>query len=192
MAKRESTFANMVIVLFLITFIASATLGGIYELTKAPIELAKKNKKETSIKQVLPEFDNIKSYKIKPEDGADSLEFNEAFLNNELVGTAIETYTDRGFSGRIKIMVGLIPDGTIYNIAVIEHKETPGLGDKMDASKSDFSEQFKGKQPTNENLTVKKDGGNVDAITAATISSRAFCDAVDRASKTYAKKGGKQ
>jgi len=192
MAKRESTFGNMVIVLFLVTFIASATLGGIYELTKGPIELAKQAKKESSIKQVLPEFDKLKSYKIKPEDGTDSLEFNDAYLNNELIGTAIETYTDKGFSGRVKIMVGLLPDGSIYNTAVVEHKETPGLGDKMDASKSDFSEQFKGKMPTKENLTVKKDGGNVDAITAATISSRAFCDAVERASKAYTTKGGNQ
>jgi electron transport complex protein RnfG len=76
---------------------------------------------------------------------------------------------------------------------VLAHKETPGLGDKMDASKSDFPLQFKGKNPADFKLHVTKDGGNVDAITAATISSRAFCDAVERAYVTFQKeKGGTQ
>lgn len=192
MAKKESSFGNMVLTLFVVTFIASATLGGVYELTKGPIKQALKAKKEASIKQVLPEFDEIKSYKLMPETGKDSVECNEAFLKGTFVGTAVETYTDNGFSGRFKIMVGFDSEGNVYNTAVLEHKETPGLGDKMDASKSDFSEQFKGKTPNKENLTVKKDGGNVDAITAATISSRAFCDAIDRANKVLSKKGGNQ
>ena len=182
----------MLLTLFAITFIASAMLGSIYELTKEPIAKALQAKKEASIKKVLPEFDKIKTFKVMPETGKDSLEFNEAYKNGELIGTAIETYTDNGFSGRFKIMVGFTTDGKIFNSAVLEHKETPGLGDKMRASKSDFSSQFKGKMPTKDNLTVKKDGGNVDAITAATISSRAFCDAIDRANKALVKKGGQQ
>lgn len=192
MAKKESSFINMLLTLFAITFIASAMLGSIYELTKEPIAKALQAKKEASIKKVLPEFDKIKTFKVMPETGKDSLEFNEAYKNGELIGTAIETYTDNGFSGRFKIMVGFTTDGKIFNSAVLEHKETPGLGDKMRASKSDFSSQFKGKMPTKDNLTVKKDGGNVDAITAATISSRAFCDAIDRANKALVKKGGQQ
>ncbi|MFO7865025.1 MAG: RnfABCDGE type electron transport complex subunit G [Salinivirgaceae bacterium] len=190
MAKRESTFGNMVITLFAVTFIASATLGGIYELTKEPIKKALQAKKEASIKQVLPEFDKLESYKVLYEEGGDSLEFNEAYLNGEHIGTAIETYTDNGFSGRFKIMVGFLPNGNINNTAVLEHKETPGLGDKMEASKGDFPDQFKGLEPTKPNLTVKKDGGKVDAITAATITSRAFCDAIERANKALKMKGG--
>ena len=191
--KKESTFTNMVVTLFIVTFIASATLGEIYELTKEPIQKALNAKKEASIKKVLPEFDKIKSYKIMPETGVDSIECNEAYKNNELIGVAVETYTDNGFSGRFKIMVGFLPDGDdfiINNTAILEHKETPGLGDKMDEAKSDFPVQFRGKKPTKENLTVKKDGGQVDAITATTISSRAFCDAIDRAHSALVKKGG--
>ncbi len=88
-------------------------------------------------------------------------------------------------------MAGFLPDGSIYDISVLEHKETPGLGDKMQASKSDWAQQFKGKNPANFSLKVKKDGGDVDAITAATISSRAYVDAVQRAYETYLQnKGG--
>jgi len=84
-------------------------------------------------------------------------------------------------------MVGFLPDGTIYDVEVLDHKETPGLGDKIDRKKSDFTRQFQNKNPGAFSLTVKKDGGSVDAITAATISSRAFCNAVQRAYDVYRK-----
>ncbi|HRC93634.1 MAG TPA: RnfABCDGE type electron transport complex subunit G, partial [Tenuifilaceae bacterium] len=96
-----------------------------------------------------------------------------------------------GFGGRIELMVGFLPDGTINKITVISHKETPGLGDKIDPGKSDFSVQFEGKNPETFKVMVKKDGGDVDAITASTISSRAFCDAVNRAYKAF-KEGGRK
>ena len=111
--------------------------------------------------------------------------------NEKLIGTAVSTFTNQGFSGEIKLMVGFLPDGTIHNISVLEHKETPGLGDKMQKSKSDWSVQFNGKDPANFQLLVTKDGGDVDAITASTISSRAFCDAVQRAYNAYME-GGKK
>jgi electron transport complex protein RnfG len=84
-----------------------------------------------------------------------------------------------------------IPDGTIKGVEVLTHKETPGLGDKMEKSKSNFSVQFEGKNPKTFKMMVKKDGGDVDAITASTITSRAFTDAVNRAYNAYIK-GGKQ
>lgn len=91
-------------------------------------------------------------------------------------------------------MVGLLPDGSIKNIQLLEHAETPGLGDKMSKSKSDWSEQFNGKNPAEFTLKVTKDPGKVNevsAITAATISSRAYTDAVDRAYKAYMTQGKK-
>ena len=78
-------------------------------------------------------------------------------------------------------MVGFDNDGKIIDIVVLKHSETPGLGDKMKKDKSDFSLQFMGKDPATFKLAVKKDMGDVDAITASTISSRAYCDAVQRA-----------
>ena len=69
-------------------------------------------------------------------------------------------------------MAGFLPNGSIHNVTVLQHKETPGLGTKMSEPK--FSDQFPGKNPANFSLKVKKDGGQVDAITAATISQRAY------------------
>lgn len=192
MAKKESTLISMVLTLFLVTVVASTALGYIYEMTKAPIAAAKLAKKTAAIKMVVPEFDNSPSQESYSEfvDG-DSLKFYPAKKGGELVGTAVETFTNSGFSGNIKLMVGFLPDGTINNIQVLEHKETPGLGDKMEKKKSEWSVQFNGKNPASFKLRVTKDGGAIDAITASTISSRAYCDAVQRAYDTYMKtKGG--
>jgi len=188
MAKTESSFKNMVITLFVITVVAALALGGVYTATKGPIAIAKRKKVEKAIRYVVPGFDTImREYKVPGSDGKDSLTFFETYKDGKKVGTAIKTYSPKGFGGMIWIMVGFSADGTILNTAVLDHKETPGLGDKMDIKKSNFSVQFKGKNPKDFNLTVKKDGGDVDAITAATISSRAFCDAVRRAYKEFEK-----
>ncbi len=186
MAKKESNLKNMFIALLVITFVASASLGGIYELTKEPIAAAKLEKKNNAIRQVIPEFDNSPTADVykKAVDG-DTLYFYPGMKGDEPVGTAVETFTNLGFSGEIKVMVGFLPDGTINDVAVLEHKETPGLGDKMERKKSEWSVQFQGKNPETFRLSVKKDGGDVDAITASTISSRAFCDAVARAYETF-------
>jgi electron transport complex protein RnfG len=192
-SKRESSFINMVITLFLVAAVAALALGGVYTVTKEPIAIAKQKKLEAAIKSVLPDFDTIEEAKFIDPEGKDSLTFYYAYKEGERIGAAIKTYTMEGFSGKIELMVGLLGDGTINNTAVLAHKETPGLGDKMDASKSDFPLQFMGKNPNDYNLSVTKDGGSVDAITAATISSRAFCDAVERAYITFEKeKGGNQ
>lgn len=186
MAKKESNFTNMVLSLFLVTLISSSTLGFVYEITKEPIRMVEITKKNNAIKSVVPEFNNNPStdfYKVAV--GKDSLNFYRATLNEELVGTAVETFTMKGFSGLIKLMVGFAPDGSIIDISVLEHQETPGLGDKIEKKKSDFSLQFMGKNPSDFKLSVRKDNGDVDAITASTISSRAYCDAVIKAYEAY-------
>lgn len=187
MAKKESTFINMVFVLFVVAAVAGLALGYIYNITKEPIERAKKAKIEAAIKVVLPEFDSIQStYTVMSYDGnkaKDSLVFFDAIKDGKLVGTAVNTYTMKGFSGLIKLMVGFKPDGTINKISVLEHKETPGLGTKMSDAK--FIDQYNDKHPANFNIKVTKDGGEIDAITAATISARAFSDATDRAYRTF-------
>jgi len=186
MAKKESNLKNMLIALIAITLIASASLGGIYELTKEPIAAAKLEKKNNAIRQVIPEFDNSPTSEVyKQAVDGDTIYFYPGTMGDEPVGTAVETYSMLGFSGEIKVMVGFLPDGTINDVAVLEHEETPGLGDKMERKKSEWSLQFQGKNPESFRLSVKKDGGDVDAITASTISSRAFCDAVTRAYNTY-------
>jgi electron transport complex protein RnfG len=191
-SKKESSFLNMVLTLLLITFIASAALGYLYELTKGPIAASKLAKLNNAITQVVPEYDTIPGNQVyKMGVDGDTLVFYPAMKNGELVGTAVSTFTNKGFSGYINLMVGFLPDGTIHNISVLEHKETPGLGDKMTKKKSEWSVQFNGKNPAEFKIKVTKDRGDVDAITASTISSRAFCDAVDRAYKAYME-GGKK
>jgi electron transport complex protein RnfG len=198
MAKIQSNFRNIFLCLFIISALLAGVLGAVNYITKEPIEQTKQTKKETSIKQVLPPFDELKEVKIaietsaennifKKEQAADSLIMFDAYKNNEWIGTAIETFTDKGFGGRIKLMVGFLPDGNICKIEVLEHTETPGLGDKTEVGKSKFPEQFLGKNPANYKLSVTRDGGDVDAITAATISSRAYCDAVQTAYDVFIK-----
>ncbi len=192
MAK-ESNFKNMILTLFTVTLLASASLGLVYSLTKGPIEDAQNAKINKAISLVLPEFDNQPSAeKFTREIDGGELVFYPASLDGEEIGMAIQTFSKNGFSGQIDLMVGLLPDGTIHGVEVISHKETPGLGDKMESGKSDFSVQFQGKHPEKFELAVKKDGGQVDAITASTISSRAYCDAVQRAFDAFIKEGGEK
>lgn len=182
MSNKESTFLNMTITLLVITLVAGLSLGFINDLTVGPIAKAKLERKVNAIKQVLPEFDNnpvediilIKSEKVK-----DSIELYPAYFQEKIVGKAVIGSSDKGYSGLIKIMVGFNPDYTIKNIVVLEQKETPGLGTKMKGDK--FLRQFRGKDPKTFNLQVIKDGGDVDALTGATITSRAFGEATQLA-----------
>lgn len=189
MASIESTFKNMALSLTLISLGAAACLGFVYEFTKQPIEISNLNKKLDAIKQVVPEFNNNPNAEMfrLPTGEGDSLDVYPAKKDNEIVGYAVNTYTTKGFSGRIELMTGFKPDGSIIDISVLLQKETPGLGTKM--AEPGFKNQFNGKNPETYQLKVKKDGGPVDAISAATISSRAFCDALQRGYNTL-KKGG--
>jgi len=202
MAKLESNFRNILLCLFIIPTLLAGILGTANYLTKDEIEKTREKKKKAAIEQVLPPFDELKEEKVavqtvaennifKKEQAADSLIMYDAYQNDEWIGTAIETFTDMGFTGRIKLMVGFLPDGNICKIEVLEHAETPGLGDKMEVGKDKFPDQFLGKNPDSYKVSVKQDGGNVDAITAATISSRAYCDAVQTAYDVFIKNGGK-
>ncbi len=188
--KVESTFWSMTLTLFVVSAISAGILAFVYKLTKDPIAQADLKKQKEALTQVLPPFDNdpIAESDTIPSDiegsNYDLIVF-PAYKDGKLVGVAIKTFTLKGFSGRFDVMVGFLPDGTIYNSVVLSHAETPGLGDKIDPAKSDFSQQFKGKNPATFKLKVEKDGGDVQAITAATISSRAYCDALQRAYNAF-------
>jgi electron transport complex protein RnfG len=182
MNKKESTFLNMTMSLVVITVIAGISLGFINDITKGPKAKAKLERKVNALKQVLPEFNNnpveqvklIKSDKIK-----DSIEIYTGMLDDLQIGTAVIGSSEKGYSGLVKLMVGFNPDGSIKNIVVLEQKETPGLGTKMKGEK--FIKQFRDKHPSEFNLKPKKDGGDVDAIAGATISTRAFGEATQLA-----------
>lgn len=182
MKKKESTLVNMVVVLFIITLVAGLSLGYVNDLTLEPKAQARLAKKVEALKAVLPSFDNdpiAAMLKVKSESSRDSIEIYPAFMNNRFVGAAVTGASEKGYSGLVKLMVGFLPDGTINNIAVLEQKETPGLGTKMKGEK--FLRQFRGKDPSSFNLKVEKDGGGVDALAGATISTRAFSEATQQA-----------
>jgi Na+-translocating ferredoxin:NAD+ oxidoreductase subunit G len=180
MAKKlESTLTTMILSLVLIAMTMSAALGFVYLKTKGPIEAVSRQKENDAIRQVLPEFDSDPAKDRIEKNGV--VVFN-LYKENQPVGFAIKSFTDKGFSGHIEIMAGFLPDGTIHRVTVLSHRETPGLGTKMTDPK--FSSQFPGKHPNTFLLKVRKDGGQVDAITAATVSSRAYCDALQRAYNT--------
>ena len=181
----------MVLVLLVITAVSGAGLGYVYKLTKEPIALAQLQKQQNAIKEVVPEFDNNpaeESYELTSAEGF-TLKVFPAKNNGELVAVAVETMSNSGFGGDVKVMVGMKPDGTIINYIVLEHKETPGLGTKMDEWFKDDkgNRNILGKNPGKSKLIVSKDGGEVDAITAATISSRAFLKAIEVAYTSYTK-----
>ncbi len=181
MAKKESTFANMVLTLLIVTAVAAFTLSMVYNITKEPIERGRYERKQAAISFVVPEFDQLQTKFFMPPDARDSLEFNFAYKNGELVGIAVQTYTTMGFSGYMSAMVGFYPDKRIYDVVHLQHAETPGLGDKIEKDKSDWSDQFRNFDPTEKTLKIKQDQGDVDGIAAATITARAYCDAINRA-----------
>ncbi len=177
----------MILVLMGITLIAALGVGGVYIMTKEPIAAAKLAKTNNAIGEVMPEFDNNPSEEAQNiMVGDQEMKVYVGKKGDQVVGYAIEAYSMNGFSGLIKLLVGITPQGDITKISVLEHKETPGLGDKIEPAKSDFRVQFEGKNPNSMNISVKKDGGDVDAITASTITSRAYSEAVNQAFETFA------
>lgn len=172
----KSSLKNMVLVLFTICLVASAAVALVNKVTAEPIAQAAQQKVVAALKAVLPEFDNTP---VAVE--AEGCAVYEAKKGEETVGYAIEAVSPNGFNGNVKLMVGFAADGTIVNIEVLEQAETPGLGTNMEVADNPLILSFRGKQAADINMTVKKDGGDVDALTAATISSRAYVDAVARA-----------
>ena len=208
MAK-VSSLSNMVLTLLTITFAVGGILGFVYQQTKEPIALSALAKQSEAIEKVMPGFDNNpmeEMYEIEAYGGL-KLKVFPAMKDGQPIGVAVETSSSKGYGGEIKLIVGMKPDGTIVNYEVLDHKETPGLGTKMvdwfkpatgggEISHSAFLDKLFGvkaqegagdgksiigKNPGTTDFRVSKDGGEIDAITAATITSRAFLDAVQTA-----------
>jgi electron transport complex protein RnfG len=181
----------MVLVLCAIALFSSLSVASINALTAEKLGEVRLQNQLKAIRDVLPAFDNNpmeESDTLTTPDGGMLVIF-PASLDGKRVGRAVKSFSNNGYSGQVWLMVGFTPDGAVYDYTVLEHKETPGLGSKMDAwfaggGKGDIT----GKMPGDRGLRVKKDGGDVDAITAATISSRAFLEAVNRASNALAGK----
>ena len=173
-----SSLKNMVLCLSLVCLVCSAVVGGAYALTKDPIDEAARAKTTASIARVLPEFS------AEPVQGSITVDgVPYTYYKVDGAGCAIISPTS-GFGGTLTLMVGIADGGTIHNTAVLSHSETPGLGAKCTTDEG-FIAQFRGLDPAVKNVSVRKDGGDLDAITASTITSRAYALAVANAVAVY-------
>jgi len=177
MAK-ESTFKNMLGALTVICLVCSALLGGVYAITKSTIAQSEAKRVHEALTAVLPQFDNDPAAEKFEIDDA---EVYPATLAGNAVGYAVYFNAD-GFGGPIIMVVGFTPDGAVYNTSVLYHQETPGLGAKITDASLPIRQQVIGTNPSISKLSVTKDGGQIDAITASTITSRAYLAGINHAS----------
>ena len=190
MKKLESSLTNMVLVLTLVAVIMGGILAYVNHLTEGPIAEQKEKALADGIKAVMV-CDDLKVAKTDVVKQNDAKGKEMTFIVYQIkdaqgndLGAAVES-TTMGFGGDLKVLVGFDTKGTILGYTLLEHAETPGLGAKADQWFQDnMKGDIVGENPA-EPLTVSKDGGKVDAITASTITSRAFLLAVNNAYKAY-------
>ena len=177
--KAESTLVNMLLSLTLIALVASLALALVNNATKGPIEKVNKEKIAQAVAKVLPEYDNytVDTVMVDTKKGREPMvRYTAVDAEGNLVGKALESWDDNGFGGRLSAMVGFDADGNISGYEILASAETPGLGAKADKwFQKDGKGNVIGMNPSTDNITVKKDGGVVDAITGSTITSRAYC-----------------
>lgn len=179
----------MFLSLTIISLCAGAILATANMYTAGPIALSKAAALENAIKEVVPPYDNnplTEAYNAVTTEG-DSLTIYPATKEGKAVGVAVESNSRNGFNGEIQVIVGFDTAGTLVNYSVLQHAETPGLGSKMQEwFRTDKNKQSViGRSLSQGNLSVSKDGGDVDAITASTITSRAFLHSINRAYSAY-------
>ncbi len=167
-----------IVKLSIICIISAAILALVYGVTKEPIEKSKAAETVKAVKSVIKGFNDQMTIKdtIINYNGEKFTVYN--IIDNEnIIGRSIITYSPNGYGGTVLLMVGTDNNFEITGIYILEHKETPGLGSKMDTK--EFKDQFLGKSLNNFVFKVQKDGGDVQAITSATITSRAVSEALE-------------
>ena len=177
----QSSFKNMTLCLFAVCIVSSALLAAVYAVTKEPIEAADHAKTISSIARVVPEFEGD-PVSATVEVGGKEYSYYTVSKDGRPVGYAI-TSSSVGYGGPVVLMVGITSDRVVYNTVVLSQAETPGLGAKC--VEPAFADQFKNLDPGQKKMAVKKDGGDIDAITASTITSRAYIKAVETAVAVY-------
>lgn len=190
MKKLESSLSSMVLVLTAVSVIMGGILAFVNHLTEDPISDQKTKALADGIRNVMcvndlsiAKTDTVRRSDVKGREHVYVIYLIQDARQRDL-GAAVESTTG-GFGGDLKVLVGFAPEGTILGYTLLEHAETPGLGAKADkwfgkGGKGDII----GMNPA-EPLAVSKDGGQVDAITASTITSRAFLLAVNNAYSAY-------
>lgn len=171
--------------------LVAALLVGLAHTATAPvIELRRQEDLAANLSQVVPSssYDNdLLAAGQTLTIGGESMQTYRASLKGETSAVAFETSVE-GYAGPIALLLAVQPDGTLLGVRVLAHTETPGLGDGIEAAKSDWVLEFEGKSlgnPSEERWTVKKDGGDFDAFTGATITPRAVVHGVKRGLLTF-------
>ena len=177
---------RMVLTLAVICTLAGGILAIVNRVTREPIAGALREEKMKAMRAVLPDYDNdpMSCTNVVVEDGKTWL-FHVARKNGEFAGAAFEASSDQGYSGTIRIMAGINPDDTLRAIEIIQQAETPGLGARI--AERSFTDQFGGRHIRTTNWKVRKDGGDIDAITGATISPRAVLSALQAGLEAYSR-----
>ncbi|CCZ70434.1 RnfABCDGE type electron transport complex subunit G [Bacteroides gallinaceum] len=186
MKKLESSLKNMILSLTGFSIVAGGLLGWVNAATAEPIAQANAKALSDAIAVVIPGFDN------NPAEEAETVEVEgttykiyPATQGGKPIGAAVEASAN-GFGGTLTVLVGFDTEGNIIDYSLLSHAETPGLGSKAsDWFKKGAKGDITGKNPGTQSLTVSKDGGEIDAITASTITSRAFLQAVNNAWSAY-------
>lgn len=186
MKRLESSLKNMILSLTGFSIVAGGLLGWVNAATAEPIAQANAKALSDAIAVVIPGFDN------NPAEEAETVEVEgttykiyPATQGGKPIGAAVEASAN-GFGGTLTVLVGFDTEGNIIDYSLLSHAETPGLGSKAsDWFKKGAKGDITGKNPGTQSLTVSKDGGEIDAITASTITSRAFLQAVNNAWAAY-------
>ena len=193
MKKLESSLLNMVVVLVSVAVITGGLLAWVNNVTEEPIRIQDELALSNGIKEVM----GVENLKVtSTEDVVNTVNGKEQHFvvhktedaEGNFIGAAVESMS-MGFSGELKVLVGFDAEGKILGYTVLQHSETPGLGAKADKW---FQKDGKGcivgrKMDASKPIVVNKDGGDIDAITASTITTRAFLAAVNQAFAAYAK-----
>lgn len=172
---------RLLIPLLVITAVSGALLSTVEALTRGPIHNNRQQRLLGSLAAICGDFDNdpLTESWIDPRTGA---RLYPARRENQLTVLAVEATSEKGYGGEVTILAGIESTGILRAVRVLRHRETPGLGSKL--ADEAFLHQFPGRAADAFPLRVRQDGGDIDALTAATISSRAFLEALNRAMET--------
>lgn len=173
--------------LILATFVGAglAAVALVHEQTREHIAAAERQVLLDRLAAVLPEgHDNAPeeaAYQRPSPLGNEPLRIYPAYRGEQYLGAAVAVKTPEGYGGTIELLVGFDADGEVLGVRPLAHQETPGLGDAIEPSRSDWILGFEGRalgDPPEEAWRVRQDGGNFDGITGATITARAVVEAV--------------
>ena len=187
MAKKSSSVYRIIKIMLVVALISAALLAVCHKVTEQPIKQAQDNLIAEGINQVITsEFNNNPfEEKINIRRDKELFTLYPARKDGYITSIVMKSHSNKGFGGRLDVIVGFLLDGTVSGFQVVKHQETPGLGSKV--NEPTFKKGVIGKNPANENFKVRQDGGEIDAITGATITSRALIDAIQKAYRGYLK-----